>query len=151
MQPDRMADTRIAAIDSAAQSTNGQRMKYSRAAPDDTEAGTTAASIDGNQASAHSLSAKRSSRIAWPKKLWNHHWCENWAIEILSPIVACVALATIFITLALHRNKPLPKWPNSMSVNSLISVFTAIMKAALMLPVAEGTTYIRRDNFHETF
>jgi hypothetical protein len=61
-----------------------------------------------------------------------------WIVEVLSYIFALVALAAIVITLALHNNKPLPRWPSLISINSLVSIFTAILKAAMLLPVAEG-------------
>jgi hypothetical protein len=61
-----------------------------------------------------------------------------WIAEILSYTLALVALAAIVITLALHNNKPLPQWPSLISINSLVAIFTSILKAAMLLPVAEG-------------
>ena len=66
-------------------------------------------------------------------------WEYAWLIEIVSLLLAIIALAAIVITLSLHQNKPLPQWPSLISINALIAIFTAILKAALMLPVAEGT------------
>lgn len=53
-------------------------------------------------------------------------------------MLVLLAFAAIVTTLSVHQNRPLPQWPSMISINSLISVFTAILKAALILPVAEG-------------
>ncbi|KAK2608337.1 hypothetical protein N8I77_006955 [Diaporthe amygdali] len=61
-----------------------------------------------------------------------------WLWEALSITVAALALAAIVITLILHGDRPLPKWPTGITINALISVFTAILKASLMMPIAES-------------
>lgn len=67
-------------------------------------------------------------------RLWN----QPWIIETISCLLSCVAFAAIVLTLALHAGQPMPQWPNLISINSLVAIFTAIMKAALLLPVTEG-------------
>ena len=62
-----------------------------------------------------------------------------WAWEILSCVLATTCLIAIVATLAVHQDHPLPQWPNYISINSLIAIMTAIMKASLMVPIAEGT------------
>ncbi|KAG6357754.1 hypothetical protein INS49_013633 [Diaporthe citri] len=61
-----------------------------------------------------------------------------WLWEILSITVAALALVAIVITLVLHRDHPLPKWPSAITINALIAVFTAVFKACLMMPIAEA-------------
>lgn len=61
-----------------------------------------------------------------------------WSIEIASCFLACAAFSAIVITVAIHQDKPLPQWPRLISVNSLIAIFTALLKAAILMPVAEG-------------
>jgi hypothetical protein len=80
------------------------------------------------------------SRRAVPGPL-NRIWSYAWAIEISSFFLATLALAAIFITLAIHSDRPMPQWPKLISINSLIAIFTAVLKAALMMPVAEGIVY----------
>ncbi|KAF6827133.1 hypothetical protein CMUS01_09138 [Colletotrichum musicola] len=63
---------------------------------------------------------------------------ETWSIEIASSILALGCIAAVVILLSLHQGKPLPAWPKLISVNTLIAVFTAIFKASLIMPVAEG-------------
>ena len=64
-----------------------------------------------------------------------------WIAEMLSYLLAILALTAVVIILALHQNKPMPQWPSLISINSLVSIFTSIMKAAMLLPVAEGRLY----------
>ena len=64
-----------------------------------------------------------------------------WIVEMLSYLLAILALAVIVIILAVHQNKPMPQWPDLISINSLVSIFASIMKAAMLLPVAEGRLY----------
>ena len=64
-----------------------------------------------------------------------------WRIELSSFFLATLALAAIFITLAIHSDRPMPQWPKLISINSLIAIFTAVLKAALMMPVAEGMVF----------
>ena len=66
------------------------------------------------------------------------YWEDKWALEIFCCIFALLNLVAIIIVLVAQQNKPIPQWPGLISINSLISVFTALMKAAMMVPVAEG-------------
>lgn len=61
-----------------------------------------------------------------------------WIIEIASLLLATVAFVAIIITLTIHRNRPLPQWPHLISINTLIAIFTAILKASLLVPVVES-------------
>ncbi|KAL9616257.1 MAG: hypothetical protein Q9160_008863 [Pyrenula sp. 1 TL-2023] len=67
----------------------------------------------------------------------------TWLKEFLSLVVALIALAFIVMVLALHQDKTLPKWPSSISINSLVSILTSILKAAMMLPIAEGISELK--------
>ncbi|KXH38468.1 hypothetical protein CSIM01_05593 [Colletotrichum simmondsii] len=49
--------------------------------------------------------------------------------------------------LAFHDGKPLPHWPDLISINTMAAVFTAIFKASLMMPVAEGLGQLKWDWF----
>jgi hypothetical protein len=61
-----------------------------------------------------------------------------WLSEIISLVLACIAFTTIVITLAIHQGRTLQEWPLLISINTLVAIFTAIFKAALVMPVAEG-------------
>ena len=77
---------------------------------------------------------RRKRGFSWPSEVLNHAWL----IEILSLVLASLAFAAIVITLSIHQNRPIPQWPHLISINSLVAIFTTIMKAALIFPVAEG-------------
>jgi hypothetical protein len=49
-----------------------------------------------------------------------------------------VFLSAITVTLWMHDGHPLPNWPRSITVNTLISLFSTLLEAAMMVPVAEG-------------
>ncbi|KAL0765067.1 hypothetical protein CaCOL14_012326 [Colletotrichum acutatum] len=61
-----------------------------------------------------------------------------WWVEMFSSVLALECISAIVIILSVYRGQPLPNWPKLISINSFIAVFTAVFKAALILPVAEG-------------
>lgn len=65
----------------------------------------------------------------------------SWVYECASIVVAILAMEAIYITLILHRNGPLPQQASMISINSLIAIFTVILKASLLMPVAEGMAF----------
>ncbi|KXH65228.1 hypothetical protein CNYM01_13633 [Colletotrichum nymphaeae SA-01] len=72
---------------------------------------------------------------------------KTWWMEILSSLLAIGCLIAIVIILAFHDGKPLPHWPDLISINTMVAVFTAIFKASLMMPVAEGIGQLKWDWF----
>lgn len=65
-------------------------------------------------------------------------------MEILSSFLALGCLIAIIIILVFHEGKSLPHWPNMISINTLVAVFTAIFKTSLVMPVAEGVWFLKR-------
>jgi hypothetical protein len=45
------------------------------------------------------------------------------------------------VTVYPYRDRPLPQWPYSLSINSLISVYAVILKAAILLILAQGKAF----------
>lgn len=70
-----------------------------------------------------------------PKNSWIHRF---WLWEAMSLVGATGALATIVIVLVQHGNRPLPKWPWMISINTFIAIFSAVFKTCLIMPTAEG-------------
>lgn len=66
-----------------------------------------------------------------------------WLKEILSLLVSIFALAAIVAVLVTYHDKPLQQLPSSISVNSLVSIFTSIFKAAMLLPITEGISELK--------
>jgi len=61
-----------------------------------------------------------------------------WIFETLCYIWALCNLFAIIITLVIHQERSVPNWPYAISINSVISIFTALLKTALMVIVAAG-------------
>ncbi|KAH0439956.1 hypothetical protein CcaCcLH18_02673 [Colletotrichum camelliae] len=68
-----------------------------------------------------------------PESVWTVWW-----MEIFSSFLALGCIIAMVVILSIYQGQPLPRWPKLISINSLIAVFTAIFKASLILPVAEG-------------
>ncbi|TLD24966.1 hypothetical protein PspLS_05593 [Pyricularia sp. CBS 133598] len=65
-------------------------------------------------------------------------WLANWWQEIMSSIISVICLGAIIIVLKKFENLSITKWALPISINSMIAIFTAIMKACLIFPVAES-------------
>jgi Protein of unknown function (DUF3176) len=59
----------------------------------------------------------------------------SWWLEIIALFVALIAFFAIIATLYPHQGKPLPQWPFNISINTLLSIYTFVMKAALPVVV----------------
>ncbi|KAL2061034.1 hypothetical protein VTL71DRAFT_9086 [Oculimacula yallundae] len=86
-----------------------------------------------------------SSRIG---RMWNS-FEDRWIFETLCCLWAAFMLFAMIITLVIHQEKSIPSWPYSISINSLIAIFTALMKAALMVVVAAAISQLKWDWFGE--
>lgn len=62
-----------------------------------------------------------------------------WAWEIANYCLSNLCLIVLVILLVTYRGQPVSNWSLYISINSLIAVFSAIMKASLMMGVSEGT------------
>jgi hypothetical protein len=94
-----------------------------------------------NERSAARYRPKSTSRLGLSKL--TPRWLQlllsyAWFAEITSLLLASIALAAIVITLAIHQGRPIPQWSQLISINSLIAIFTAVLKTATIMPVAEG-------------
>jgi hypothetical protein len=63
---------------------------------------------------------------------------DTWALEMASCGLAVLSLFAIIVLLALHQNEPLPNWPQLITINSLLSVFSTLLKIGLALPLSQG-------------
>ncbi|KAK7917350.1 hypothetical protein PG985_010958 [Apiospora marii] len=60
-----------------------------------------------------------------------------WSYETVSFLIALSAFVAIVVILASYNGRRRPNWPALININSLLSVLTAILKAALLFPIAE--------------
>ncbi|KAK2626365.1 hypothetical protein QTJ16_004627 [Diplocarpon rosae] len=67
----------------------------------------------------------------------------NWKWEILSLCGTTMALVAIIIVLAHYNGEPSPRWPYEITLNTLVSVFSTLLKALMMLTVAECISQLK--------
>jgi hypothetical protein len=65
-------------------------------------------------------------------------WDNSWTPELLSCLVAVLALGGLLLVLGMYQGRVLGDLPIKISINAVISVFASIIKASLIMPVAEG-------------
>ncbi|KAF1848787.1 uncharacterized protein K460DRAFT_275609 [Cucurbitaria berberidis CBS 394.84] len=70
--------------------------------------------------------------------LWVPLWRKSWTAETCSCIFAFLSLLGLIATLLAHQDKPLPKWPQLVSINSIVSLFSLLMRAGVGMALAEG-------------
>jgi hypothetical protein len=63
---------------------------------------------------------------------------KSWTTETCSYFIAILALAGLVATLSSHQSKPLPQWPQLVTINSIISLFSLIMRTGVGVVLAEG-------------
>jgi hypothetical protein len=64
----------------------------------------------------------------------------SWTWDVIALVIVTIALAATIPTLSIRQDRPLPAWLLLISVNALIAIFTAILEAALLVPVASGVS-----------
>jgi hypothetical protein len=67
-------------------------------------------------------------------------WASGWTNEICSCVLAVVALVGLIIFLGSLDGGNFTRMPFSLSMNTIVAIFTAVIKAALLVPVSEGTS-----------
>ncbi|KAI2615550.1 hypothetical protein GGR54DRAFT_612919 [Hypoxylon sp. NC1633] len=89
-----------------------------------------------NQNSSYHLYVDKPDDIK-PKKTERFlQWAgDRWLFEGMASIISTASLAGIIITLALHADRPLPRWPFSITINALISTLATISRSALLVSV----------------
>ena len=62
----------------------------------------------------------------------------KWRGELSCCILVLAALFAITATLYPYRGKPLPRWPYGLSINTLLSIYVLMMKAAMLYLISQG-------------
>jgi len=61
----------------------------------------------------------------------------TWRLEIGSLSLAIGILIAIYVTLGHYSDQDVPEWPLSLNLNSLIAIYSTVLRALLIFPVAE--------------
>jgi hypothetical protein len=67
-------------------------------------------------------------------------WSSSWTAETCSYIFSLLTLAGLIITLLAHQSKPIPQWPQLVTINSVVSLFSLLMRAGVGIVLTEGTS-----------
>ncbi|KAH8674232.1 hypothetical protein BX600DRAFT_509418 [Xylariales sp. PMI_506] len=67
----------------------------------------------------------------------------RWIGEIAACVIALLAIMATVVTLRTHDGLPLPEWPLGISINALVSIYSIILKAAMMVAVAESLSQLK--------
>jgi hypothetical protein len=94
----------------------------------------------GAQSEKHFLKTLPRIGLEWDRFSWFKAcmWAKGWMAETCSYIVAILALTGLVVTLSAHHSRPLPQWPQLVTINSIISLFSLLMRACVGVVIAEG-------------
>lgn len=67
----------------------------------------------------------------------------SWVWELLSCVIALGALAGILVVLQQFNGRALRDWPYSITINTLLSILITVIKAAVVVPLAEGISQLK--------
>ena len=65
-------------------------------------------------------------------------WRKGWTAETCSCIFALLSLLGLVATLVAHQNNPIPKWPQLVSINSIVSLFSLLIRGSVGMVLTEG-------------
>lgn len=74
---------------------------------------------------------------------WQNLANTYWIYELSSSLISVLALAGLFAMLRSFNGHARPKWPAYVSINTMVAITTAILKASMMLPITEGISELK--------
>ncbi|KAF6802931.1 hypothetical protein CSOJ01_11256 [Colletotrichum sojae] len=72
------------------------------------------------------------------KSIWS-----IWALELASLVLSLVFFAIIVVVLDRFNGRDLPTWPLKITLNSFLSLFTTLTKAAMLVPVCAAISHLQ--------
>ena len=60
-----------------------------------------------------------------------------WIKEICAMLISILSLLCIVLILRMHEGRPLPDWPFSITINSLVSIFSTITGMMILVPLEQ--------------
>ena len=79
----------------------------------------------------------KDSRYARATTFWSRLETDWWITEISAILISILSLLCIVVILRIHEGRPLPDWPLSITINSLVSIFSTIMGMTLLVPLEQ--------------
>lgn len=74
---------------------------------------------------------------------WQNSANTYWIYELSSSVISVLALAGLFAVLGSFNGHARPKWPAYVSINTMVAITTAILKASMMLSITEGISELK--------
>jgi hypothetical protein len=78
------------------------------------------------------------------------HVLRVWWAELLCCILVIGSLAGLIITLRVHERRSIPEWPYGLTINSVISLFTLVLKSSALVVACEGISQLKWSWFGKT-
>ena len=75
-------------------------------------------------------------------------WNYSWTAETCSFAFSLLTFTGLVTMLLVHQNRPIPEWPQIVSINSIVSLFALFMRTGVGLVLAEGTS--KGYGFHQS-
>ncbi|KAF6825718.1 hypothetical protein CMUS01_09721 [Colletotrichum musicola] len=66
-----------------------------------------------------------------------------WALELASLVLSLLFFAIIVVVLHRFNGRDLPTWPLKITLNSFLSLFTTLTKAAMLVPVCAAISHLQ--------
>ncbi|KAL9081929.1 MAG: hypothetical protein Q9159_006891 [Coniocarpon cinnabarinum] len=73
----------------------------------------------------------------------------RWTTEFLGLFGAALALLALFVFLGTYNGKPRPQWPYEITINTVVAIFGIILKACMLIPIAEGVSQLKWMWYHQ--
>ncbi|MCJ1423526.1 hypothetical protein MMC29_001410 [Sticta canariensis] len=67
---------------------------------------------------------------------WEAFFYGGWTVELLAFVVSFASIVAIIILLRRYNGHAQPDWPHNITLNSVLSWFSTLFKASLLVPVA---------------
>lgn len=76
----------------------------------------------------------------------------NWWRELAGCLLSIIAFVGMCITLAMYQRKPSPNWPVWLSLNTIVSIYSLVVKAGIVYVIGEGLgqlkwSWLSKDRF----
>ncbi|KAF4618977.1 hypothetical protein G7Y89_g14870 [Cudoniella acicularis] len=71
----------------------------------------------------------------------------TWAYESICLVVSLGAVGSIISILASFNSRPLPEWPYSLTLNTVIALLAALANVSLAVPVSNGISQLKWNHF----
>lgn len=63
---------------------------------------------------------------------------KGWWQEIICCVISLAAFAILVIVLKQFNQKPLPRWPSGITLNTIVAALSTIARTAFLIPISEG-------------